>query len=53
VQVLVTYDVATEKDDGKNDYGKLRKCVDFGHAYKIIFECLVDQAQYENVYATW
>jgi len=51
VQVLVTYDVATEKDDGKRRLRKVAQvCKNFGQrVQKSVFECLVDQAQYEKL----
>jgi CRISPR-associated protein Cas2 len=51
MQVLVTYDVATEKDDGKRRLRKVAQvCKNFGQrVQKSVFECLVDQAQYEQL----
>ena len=51
MQVLVTYDVATEKDDGKRRLRKVAQvCKNFGQrVQKSVFECLVDQAQYEKL----
>ena len=51
MQVLVTYDVATEKDDGKKRLRKVAQvCKNFGQrVQKSVFECQVDQAQYEKL----
>ncbi|MGE0820480.1 MAG: CRISPR-associated endonuclease Cas2 [Candidatus Binatia bacterium] len=51
MQVLVTYDVATEKEDGKRRLRKVAQvCKNFGQrVQKSVFECLVDQAQYEKL----
>ncbi len=51
MQVLVTYDVATEKDAGKKRLRKVAQvCKNFGQrVQKSVFECLVDQAQYEQL----
>ena len=51
MQVLVTYDVATEKEDGKRRLRKVAQvCKNFGQrVQKSVFECLVDQAQYEQL----
>ncbi len=51
MQVLVTYDVATEKDGGKKRLRKVAQvCKNFGQrVQKSVFECLVDQAQYEQL----
>ena len=51
MQVLVTYDVATEKDDGRRRLRKVAQvCKNFGQrVQKSVFECLVDQAQYEQL----
>ena len=51
IQVLVAYDVATEKDDGKRRLRKVAQvCKNFGQrVQKSVFECLVDQAQYEQL----
>lgn len=51
MQVLVTYDVATEKDDGKKRLRKVAQvCQNFGQrVQKSVFECLVNQAQYEQL----
>ena len=51
MQVLVTYDVATEKEDGKKRLRKVAQvCKNFGQrVQKSVFECLVDQAQYEQL----
>jgi CRISPR-associated protein Cas2 len=51
MQILVTYDVATEKDDGKRRLCKVAQvCKNFGQrVQKSVFECLVDQAQYEEL----
>lgn len=51
MQVLIAYDVATEKDDGKRRLRKVAQvCKNFGQrVQKSVFECLVDQAQYEEL----
>jgi CRISPR-associated protein Cas2 len=51
MQILVTYDVATEKEDGKRRLRKVAQvCKNFGQrVQKSVFECLVDQAQYEEL----
>jgi len=51
MQVLVAYDVATEKEDGKRRLRKVAQvCKNFGQrVQKSVFECLVDQAQYEQL----
>ena len=51
MQILVAYDVATEKEDGKRRLRKVAQvCKDFGQrVQKSVFECLVDQAQYEEL----
>jgi CRISPR-associated protein Cas2 len=51
VQVLIAYDVATEKEDGKRRLRKVAQvCKNFGQrVQKSVFECLVDQAQYEQL----
>ena len=51
MQVLVAYDVATEKDDGKRRLRKVAQvCQNFGQrVQKSVFECLVDPAQYEQL----
>ena len=51
MQILVTYDVATEKDDGKRRLRKVAQvCKNFGQrVQKSVFECLVDQVQYEEL----
>ena len=51
MQILVTYDVATEKDEGKKRLRKIAQvCKNFGQrVQKSVFECLVDQAQYEQL----
>ena len=51
MQILVTYDVATEKDEGKRRLRKVAQvCKNFGQrVQKSVFECLVDQAQYEQL----
>lgn len=51
MQILVTYDVATEKDDGKRRLRKVAQvCKNFGQrVQKSVFECLVDQPQYEQL----
>ena len=51
MQVLITYDVATEQKAGKR---RLRRVAqvrkNFGQrVQKSVFECLVDQAQYEQL----
>lgn len=51
MEVLVAYDVATEKDAGKRRLRKIAQvCKNFGQrVQKSVFECLVDQAQYEQL----
>ena len=51
MQVLVAYDVATEKDGGKRRLRKVAQvCKNFGQrVQKSVFECLVDHAQYEQL----
>ena len=51
MQVLIAYDVATEKEDGKRRLRKVAQvCKNFGQrVQKSVFECLVDQAQYEQL----
>jgi len=51
MQILVAYDVATEKEDGKRRLRKVAQvCKNFGQrVQKSVFECLVDQAQYEDL----
>ena len=51
MQVLVAYDVATEKDDGNRRLRKIAQvCKNFGQrVQKSLFECLVDQTQYEQL----
>lgn len=51
MQVLVSYDVATEKEDGKKRLRKVAQvCQNFGQrVQKSVFECQVDQAQYEQL----
>ncbi len=51
MHVLVTYDVATEKEDGKRRLRKIAQaCKNFGQrVQKSVFECSVDQAQYEQL----
>ena len=51
MQILVTYDVATEKDEGKKRLRKVAQvCKNFGQrVQKSVFECLVDQPQYEQL----
>ena len=51
MQVLIAYDVATEKDEGKRRLRKVAQvCKNFGQrVQKSVFECLVDQAQYEQL----
>lgn len=49
--ILVTYDVSTKTPEGE---GRLRRvaqvCKDFGQrVQKSVFECSVDQAQYEDL----
>mgnify|MGYP001139934674 CR=1 FL=1 len=50
MQVLVAYDVATDTEDGKRRLRKVAQvCKNFGQrVQKLLFECLVDQAQYEQ-----
>ncbi len=51
MQILVTYDVATEKDEGKRRLRKVAQvCTNYGQrVQKSVFECMVDQAQYEQL----
>ena len=51
MQVLIAYDVATEKDTGRRRLRKVAQvCTNFGHrVQKSVFECLVNQAQYEQL----
>ena len=51
MQVLIAYDVATEKDAGKRRLRKVAQvCKNFGQrVQKSVFECSVDQAQYERL----
>ena len=51
MQVLVAYDVATEKAAGKRRLRKVAQvCKNFGQrVQKSVFECVVNQAQYERL----
>jgi CRISPR-associated protein Cas2 len=51
MQILVAYDVATETEGGKRRLRKVAQvCKNFGQrVQKSVFECLVDQAQYEDL----
>ena len=51
MQVLVAYDVATEKVAGKRRLRKVAQvCKNFGQrVQKSVFECVVNQAQYERL----
>ena len=51
MQVLIAYDVATEKDDGKRRLRKVAQvCKNYGQrVQKSVFECLVDHPQYEQL----
>ena len=51
MQVLVAYDVATEKDEGKKRLRKVAQiCKNYGQrVQKSVFECSVDEARYEEL----
>ena len=51
MQILVAYDVATEKDEGKKRLRKVAQvCKNYGQrVQKSVFECLVNRAQYEQL----
>jgi CRISPR-associated protein Cas2 len=53
VDILVTYDVNTETSAGKKRLRKVATvCKDFGQRVQFsVFECRVDQAQYERLRA--
>ncbi len=51
MQVLVTYDVCTEKVAGRKRLRKVAQvCKNYGQrVQKSVFECSVDEAQYESM----
>jgi CRISPR-associated protein Cas2 len=51
VNILVTYDVATDSSDGRRRLRKVAQaCQDFGQrVQKSVFECSVSEMQYEEV----
>ena len=51
MNVLIAYDVATESTGGRRRLRKIAQaCQDFGQrVQKSVFECSVDQAQYETL----
>ena len=51
MQVLVTYDVATDTAQGRKRLRKVAKvCVDYGQrVQKSVFECSVNEMQYEQM----
>ena len=51
MEVLVTYDVATDKVEGRRRLRRVAQiCKNYGQrVQKSVFECLVNQAQYEQL----
>ena len=51
MQVLIAYDVATEKNAGKRRLRRVSQvCKNYGQrVQKSVFECLVDQVQFEQL----
>ncbi len=51
MNILVTYDVATDSSDGRRRLRKVAQaCQDFGQrVQKSVFECSVSEMQYEEV----
>lgn len=51
MEVLVTYDVATDNADGRRRLRRVAQvCKNYGQrVQKSVFECLVNQAQYEQL----
>ncbi len=51
MQILVTYDVVTEKADGRRRLRKVAQvCKNYGQrVQKSVFECTLDEMQYEKL----